>query len=217
MGDKTRFALLFRQPPSPSPGAEDGTDLSHGEMWRGNPNVAFWEKTLHYHSVFFDKFMELTYSNSMPPQTIYHRMKALNARMAANYQRGIGPTGVVLLLTTTGRKSGLPRTTPLQFEEVDGKYYIASARGQEADWFKNLLANPQVRVQVGKKEFAASAEPVTDPRRIADFLELRLRRHPRMVRLIMHLADGLPLRFTRAHLEALANGKALVILTPTPD
>jgi deazaflavin-dependent oxidoreductase (nitroreductase family) len=152
----------------------------------------------------------------MPSQTIYHRMKALNARMAANYRRGIGPTGMVLLLTTTGRRSGLARVTPLQFEEVGGKYYIASARGVDADWFKNILAHPQVHVQVGGREFAAAAEPVTDPGRIADFLELRLRRHPLMVRLIMHLADGLPLRFSRPDLERLAAGKALVILTPTP-
>lgn len=50
-------------------------------------------------------------------KTIYHRMKALNVRMAANYRRGIGPTRVVLLLTTTGRKSGLLRVTPLQYEK----------------------------------------------------------------------------------------------------
>ena len=150
----------------------------------------------------------------MSRKTIYHHLKALNAGMAANYQRGIGPTRVVLLLTTTGRKSGLPRVTPLQFEEVDGKYYVASARGREADWFKNVLASPKVHVQVRNCEFDATAEPVTNPARIADFIELRLRRHPIMIRLIMHLFDGLPLRFTREDLEELCNEKALVILCP---
>jgi deazaflavin-dependent oxidoreductase (nitroreductase family) len=150
----------------------------------------------------------------MPPQTLYHRMKSLNARMAANYRRGIGPTRVVLLLTTTGRKSGQPRVTPLQFEEVEGAIYIASARGPAADWFKNILANPAVHVQMGKREFDATAEAVTDPQRMADFIELRLRRHPVMVRLIMHLFDGLPLRYGRADLEALSKDKALVILRP---
>ena len=43
--------------------------------------------------------------------------------MAANYKRGIGPTGIVLLLTTTGRKTGLPHQTPLQFEIVDSLIY----------------------------------------------------------------------------------------------
>ena len=150
----------------------------------------------------------------MPAKTIYHRMKGLNARMVANYKRGFGPRRVVMLLTTTGRKSGLPRVTPLQYEEFDGDYYIASARGQEADWFKNILANPQVHVQIREREFDALAEPVTDPVRIADFIELRLRRHPVMIRLIMHLFDGLPLRFTRAQLEEFCKQKALAILRP---
>ncbi len=147
-------------------------------------------------------------------KTIYHRMKMLNTRMAVNYKRGFGPRRMVLLLTTTGRKSGLPRTTPLQFEKVNGDLVIASARGQQADWFKNIQVNPQVRVQLGDDEFGALAEPVTDPERIADFIELRLKRHPVMIRLIMHLFDGLPLRFNRADLEAFCQEKALVILHP---
>jgi len=150
----------------------------------------------------------------MSPETIYHRMKHLNALMVANYTRGFGSGRIVLLLTTTGRKSGLPRVTPLQFEEFDGDYYIASARGQEADWFKNILANPQVHVQIRDREFEALVEPVTDPARIADFIELRLRRHPLMIRLIMHLFDGLPWRFNRAELEEFCKQKALVILRP---
>jgi hypothetical protein len=83
---------------------------------------------------------------------------------------------------------------------VSGDYYIASARGRDADWFKNICANPNVHVQVRACEFDAIAEPVTDPIRIADFIELRLRRHPIMIRLIMHLFDGLPLRFHRTDL-----------------
>lgn len=150
----------------------------------------------------------------MPTKTIYQRMKTLNARMVANYRRGIGPTRIVLLLTTTGRKSGLPRVTPLQFEEVDGKYFIASARGKEADWFKNVLANSHVHVQIKTREFDAVGEPVADPKQIADFIELRLRRHPLMIRLIMHLFDGLPLRFTRSDLETFCKEKAMVILRP---
>ena len=150
----------------------------------------------------------------MPDKTIYHFMRPLNARMAANYRSGFGPTRIVLLLTTIGRKSGLPRVTPLQFEEVDGDYYIASARGRAADWFKNIQANPNVHVQIREREFDAVAEPVTDPRRIADFIELRLKRHPVMIRLIMTLFDGLPLRFTRADLEKFCQEKAMAILRP---
>jgi len=150
----------------------------------------------------------------MTAKTIYHRMKVLNTRMMANYKRGFGPTRVVMLLTTIGRKTGLPRQTPLQYEEVDGDYYIASARGPDADWFKNIRANPKIHVQIRDLEFDAVAEPVTDPVRIADFIELRLRRHPVMIRLIMHLFDGLPLRFSRTDLEKFCKEKAMVILHP---
>lgn len=135
--------------------------------------------------------------------------------MAANYKRGIGPTRMVLLLTTVGRKSGQARVTPLQFEQVDGDVYIASARGKDADWFKNILANPNVHVQIRDRLFDAIAEPVTDPIRIANFIELRLKRHPFMVRLIMTLFDGLPLRHSRADVEKLCAEKALVILHPS--
>lgn len=152
----------------------------------------------------------------MPAKTIYHRMKGLNARMMANYKRGLGPTRVVMLLTTIGRKSGLPRATPLQYEEVDGDFFIASARGRDADWFKNIRANPNVHFQIRDRKFDAIAEPVTDPIRIADFIELRLKRHPIMIRLIMHLFDGLPLRFTRADLETFCREKAMVILKAKP-
>jgi len=150
----------------------------------------------------------------MSTKTIYHRMKGLNTRMMKNYKHGFGPTRVVMLLTTIGRKSGLPRITPLQYEEIDGNYFIASARGRDADWFKNIVANPNVHVQIRDVEFDATAEAVTDPARIADFIELRLKRHPIMIRLIMHLFDGLPLRFSRTDLDEFCKEKAMVILHP---
>jgi deazaflavin-dependent oxidoreductase (nitroreductase family) len=120
---------------------------------------------------------------------------------------------LILLLTTTGRKSGLPRITPLQYEEVDGCYYIGSARGTKADWFRNILANPQVEVQVKGRRFSSTAEPITDTTRITDFLLLRLRRHPLMVRLIL-ASEGLPFQPDREELAAYAARLAMVILRP---
>ena len=140
-------------------------------------------------------------------------MRWMNHRMARNYRRGIGPAKVVLLLTTIGRKSGIPRVTPLQYEEVDGLYYLGSARGTQADWYRNILMNPQVVIQIREQKFTGSAEAVTDVGRIADFLALRLKRHPLMMGLLMRL-EGLPLRFSRADLEQFAAQKALVVIRP---
>jgi deazaflavin-dependent oxidoreductase (nitroreductase family) len=61
----------------------------------------------------------------------------------------------VLLLTTTGRKTGKPRTTPLLYARVgDGYVVIASKGGAEHDplWFRNLQATPRAEVQVGRKK-----------------------------------------------------------------
>jgi deazaflavin-dependent oxidoreductase (nitroreductase family) len=114
-------------------------------------------------------------------------------------------------LTTIGRKSGLPRVTPLQYEEVDGVIYVAAARGQKADWFRNIVANPHVEVRVRNKHFHGLAEPITDPARIADFLELRLERHPRMIG-AMFRAQGLPTQPNRTQLEQYAANRAMVVI-----
>jgi deazaflavin-dependent oxidoreductase (nitroreductase family) len=132
------------------------------------------------------------------------------------YALGLGPVigKIILLLTTTGRKSGQPRVTPLQYEEIDGAYYLGAARGLEADWVRNLQANPQVEVRVGGKYVRGKAEIVTDPARIANFLEIRLARHPFMIGLIMQKAHGLSKHPSREQLEKLAAKETMVIIHP---
>lgn len=131
------------------------------------------------------------------------------------YALGLGPLygRLVLLLTTTGRKSGSSHVTPLQYEEVDGVIYVGAARGQKADWFSNIVANPNVEVQVKSRRFCGIAEPITDPERIADFLELRLRLRPRMMKAMFRWA-GLPAEPTRDQLEQYAKKRALVVIRP---
>lgn len=152
-------------------------------------------------------------SSSESPGLIWRLIRKLNQRMALNYQKGIGPGRLVLLLTTTGRRSGLPRLTPLQYEEVDGQYIVGSARGAAADWFRNIQANPHVQVQIKDRKFDATAEAVTDVERVADFLALRLRRHPLMIGLLMRL-EGLPLGYTRLDLERFASRKVIIVIYP---
>jgi deazaflavin-dependent oxidoreductase (nitroreductase family) len=148
------------------------------------------------------------------PARIWRVMRTLNQRMASAYGRRRRLARLVLLLTTTGRTSGLPRVTPLQYQAHDRVIYVVSARGVAADWFGNLAAHPQVVVQLGNTQCTGVAEPITDPVRIADLLELRLRRHPIMIRLLL-LAEGLPLRFKRADLERFAAGKAMAAIRPS--
>jgi deazaflavin-dependent oxidoreductase (nitroreductase family) len=143
-------------------------------------------------------------------------MRPLNRRLATRFGEKLNSGNLVLVLTTTGRKSGLPHQTPLQYEEDQGTYYVASARGQAADWFRNLVANPHVQIQVKGSRLNALAEPITDPARVADFLELRLRRRPKMMRWMLR-AEGLPANFERPDLERLGGRIALVAFTPCGD
>ena len=80
--------------------------------------------------------------------------------------------------------------TLLQYEEIDGVICIASSRGTHADWFRNLVVDPRVEVRVKSHRFHGTSETTTDPKRIADFLELRLRRHPKMIGRILQ-SEGL--------------------------
>ncbi len=146
----------------------------------------------------------------------WKRMKHIQKLHRVLYALGLGPLigKIILLLTTTGRKTGLKHVTPLQYEEIDGKYYLGSARGLKADWVRNILANPQVEVRVKSMNFHGRAEVVTDPFRMADFVEVRLQRHPLIIGMIMQRAHGLPKRPSREQLERLAEKEALVIITP---
>jgi deazaflavin-dependent oxidoreductase (nitroreductase family) len=145
------------------------------------------------------------------PDFIWRIMRVFNRRVASNYGKVGPPASLVLVLTTTGRKSGLPRQTPLQYEEIEGAYYVGSARGQQADWYRNILTNPCVEVQVGEEHFTGEARAITDVKEVADFLQYRLDLHPRMIGTLMR-AEGLPRKHTRADLEKFAADKAVVAI-----
>jgi deazaflavin-dependent oxidoreductase (nitroreductase family) len=143
--------------------------------------------------------------------------KLLNLPPQFLYAIGLGPIygRLVLLLTTIGRKSGKQRVTPLQYEEIDGDIYIASARGTKADWYQNIAANSQVMVQVKSRKFTGSGKPITDPKRIADYLEVRMKNHPRMMKALLR-NEGFSTNPSRVELETYAENRAMVIIREIP-
>jgi deazaflavin-dependent oxidoreductase (nitroreductase family) len=69
-----------------------------------------------------------------------------------------------LLLTTTGRKSGRPRTAPLIYQPYGDAYLIVASKGGAPDppeWYLNLVEQPDVEVQVRDDVFAARARTAT--------------------------------------------------------
>ncbi len=57
-----------------------------------------------------------------------------------------------LYLTTTGHRSGLPRSIEIWFVERAGRYYIVSERREASGWVKNIRSDPRVRFSVGSRE-----------------------------------------------------------------
>ena len=80
--------------------------------------------------------------------------KYLNRFMVFMFRLGLGRwlqfwprvTGQILVLTHTGRKTGLTRRTPLNFAFVDGDLYVLAGFGSVSDWYRNVKARPQVEV-----------------------------------------------------------------------
>ena len=65
-----------------------------------------------------------------------------------------------LLLTTTGAKSGRVRTTPLAYIRVDGRILIIASMGgapSSPAWYHNLVAHPEVNVEIGAEAYRAQA------------------------------------------------------------
>ena len=70
-----------------------------------------------------------------------------------------------LLLTTKGKTSGQERTTPLIYGKDGDRYLVVGSRGGAArhpNWYVNLAANPEVRVQVLGDKFTAKARTAND-------------------------------------------------------
>lgn len=92
-----------------------------------------------------------------------------NSRLIAEYRANGGKVKgqfdghPLLLLTTTGRRSGLPRTSPMMYL-ADGDRLLVFASKAGADthpaWYLNLLDDPKVTVEVGEQTYPAVATPL---------------------------------------------------------
>lgn len=74
----------------------------------------------------------------------------------------------VLLLHTTGAKTSIERVNPMMYLNLDGRLYVfASKAGADSDpdWFHNLVATADVKVELGAEVFAATASVVDEPDR----------------------------------------------------
>lgn len=81
----------------------------------------------------------------------------------------------LLLLNTTGAKSGQPRTNPLAYTRDGDRYVIIASKGgapTNPDWYYNVVANPVVTLEVGGERFQARAIVAQDAERERLFTQM---------------------------------------------
>ena len=109
-----------------------------------------------------------------------------NARIIEEFRANGGQVGgqfegaPMLLLHTTGARSGQERVNPMMYLDFEGRRFVfASKAGADThpDWYHNLVAHPEVSVEAGTETYRAAAEPVMDPERDRIYAE-QARRYP---------------------------------------
>jgi deazaflavin-dependent oxidoreductase (nitroreductase family) len=107
----------------------------------------------------------------MPEVTDRH---ARNARIIEEFRANSGKVGPpfegrpMLLLHTKGRKTGQPRINPLVYLADGDRFVIIASKGgapRDPQWYRNLVANPDVEIEVDTRTIPVKAVVVTGPER----------------------------------------------------
>jgi deazaflavin-dependent oxidoreductase (nitroreductase family) len=96
-------------------------------------------------------------------QTIIDEFRANHGKVSGQFEGA-----PMLLLTTTGAKSGRSRTVPVVYLPDGNRYLVFASKAgapTNPDWYHNLVANPTVSVEVGSDRFDADAVVLTGDER----------------------------------------------------
>lgn len=124
--------------------------------------------------------------------------------------------GRFVLLTHTGRVSGVPRQVVLEVverDEASGEVSVASGFGPRADWYLNVLAHPEVTFQVGRRAHDGVAQPLGTEQG-AELMARYAPRHPQAARRLCAFM-GFEVDGSDADYRAVGERIPFVRLTPT--
>ena len=114
--------------------------------------------------------------NLMDKQTeekLRQGFKYFNRFMVAMWRLGLGQwinvwpdvVGQIMVITHTGRKSGLKRQSPVNYAIIDGEVYCTAGFGKGSDWYRNMTVHPQVEIWLPDGWYTGVAEEITDETR----------------------------------------------------
>lgn len=101
-------------------------------------------------------------------------MNDWNAKIIEEFRANGGKVGgpfegaPILLLHTTGAKTGQERVNPMMYRPIDGGYAVFASKAGAAtnpDWYHNLVANPDVHAEIGAQTLALRARVADDAER----------------------------------------------------
>lgn len=94
-----------------------------------------------------------------------NRFMVLLWRLGLGWLLNIAPryAGQIMVLTHTGRKSGRKYQTPVNFALVDSDLYCTVGFGHISDWYRNIIAQPEIEVWLPNGRWNATATEVTEP------------------------------------------------------
>jgi deazaflavin-dependent oxidoreductase (nitroreductase family) len=101
---------------------------------------------------------------------IINEFRANNGKVGGQFEGA-----PLLLLHTTGAKSGTVRVNPLAFTHDGERFVVIASKGgapTNPDWYYNILANPLVTVEVGSEQFQARATAAAEPERTRLFEQM---------------------------------------------
>jgi deazaflavin-dependent oxidoreductase (nitroreductase family) len=111
-----------------------------------------------------------TFSSVSVEQAVRQGFKYFNRYMTLMWRLGLGAlhgcyppiTGRFLVLTHTGRKTGIRRRTPLNYAIINGDVYCTAGFGPQSDWYRNVRTHPSVEVWLPDGWWAGVADDVSD-------------------------------------------------------
>ena len=107
-------------------------------------------------------------------------MTEVNRQVIEAFRAGVDPPGMhrdrLLLLTTRGARTGRPHTVPMMLHQDGGRVFViasANAAPKDPQWYRNLVAEPQVQVELPDEAYPALAVPLEGAERDRTWAEIK--------------------------------------------
>jgi deazaflavin-dependent oxidoreductase (nitroreductase family) len=111
-----------------------------------------------------------------------------------------GPRAQVLMVTSPGRRTGVPRSTMVRFLEHEGAYVVwgsGSGSPTDPDWFRNLRRAERSRIEIGTRGLEVRPEVLTGAERDRVWREVVLARVPKVAKYERKAGRTIPVALLR--------------------